>query len=505
MPVKLILRRDEDMRMTGKRNPYSSDFRIGLSREGKILAYRVTLYQNAGAVADLSPPVMDRALFHATHSYFVPNVHATGVCCRTNLPPNTAFRGFGVPQAAFVMEAAIFQAAERLGVEPDLIRKKNLLREGDTLHFGMKVENAQAARCWEEAEKIYEREALYRRIEDFNRKNSLQKKGLAMMPVCFGIAFDKAVFFNQGYALVHVYNDGSVGVSTKIRQVAAHILSIPAARIKIESVNTTRIANASPTVASFGADLNGHATRLACREILNRLKQFAAQRLKAEEPDDVEIRQGTVYVRGQPESTWNELISDAYFDRINLSAQAHYATPHVHFDENKNKGRPYAYHVFGAALIEATVDCLRGTYRIDSVKAVHDFGKSLHPLINLGQAEGAIAQGVGWMTMEEILHDENGRLLSDTLSSYKIPDIYSTPEIAVSFLENAENPLGIFRSKAVGEPPLLYGIGAWFAILRAMKAFRPDIKIAFSAPMTPEKVLLSLCNERELTQDGSHV
>ncbi len=500
--VKLILRRNEDMRMTGKRHPYSSDFRIGLTHEGKILAYQVAFYQNAGAVADGSPAILLRTLFHATNSYYIPNIYITGSSCRTNLPPNTAFRGYGTPQAAFVMEAAIFKAAQRMKVEPRFIQRKNLLHEGDRFHYGMKAENSQAQRCWEETEKTYHTEEMFRSMRNFNLENQTRKKGLAIMPICYGISFDNAVFLNQGYALVHIYNDGSVslstgaiemgqGVSTKMRQVVANIFSLPAYKIKIETANTTRVANTSPTAASFSTDLNGHAARLACLDILDRLKGFVSRQLKTDQ-NGIEFKDGNVYLRGRStEFTWDKLIHDAYLNRINLSAQAHYST---HFDEKKNKGEAcYAYHVFGTAVIEATVDCLRGNYEIDTFKVVHDVGNSLNPVIDLGQTEGGIVQGAGWMTMEEVIHDEKGNLMSDTLSTYKIPDIYSSPrKIEVSFLQDSENPHGLFNSKAIGEPPFLYGIGAYFAILQAMKYFCPKMQVEFSAPITPEKVLLSL-------------
>jgi xanthine dehydrogenase large subunit len=225
-----------------------------------------------------------------------------------------------------------------------------------------------------------------------------------------------------------------------------------------------------------------------------RLKAFAAQQLNTKHPDDIELKNETVYLRGEPtELTWDKLILDAYFNRINLSAQAHYATPDIYFEQSQKKGKPFAYHVFGTAILEVTVDCLRGTYQIDAVKVVHDFGNSLNPLIDRGQVEGGIVQGLGWMTIEELMYTNNGRLISDTLSTYKVPDIYFAPqEIQVHFLDNSDNPSGIFNSKAIGEPPFMYGIGAYFAILQAMKAFRPDLPVRFTAPITPEKVLLFL-------------
>jgi len=503
-PVKLVLCRDEDMQMTGKRHPYSSDFKIGLTNDGQILAYEVTFYQNAGAASDLSPAVLDRTLFHSTNSYFVPNVKATGISCRTNLPPNTAMRGFGGPQGMFVIEAAIFKAAQEMGIEPSVIQRKNLLQEGHSLIYGMKIQNDHAIRCWEVADKKYEIEKMHKAVQNFNLTHQSKKKGLALMPICFGISFT-STFLNQASALVHVYTDGSVSVSTaavemgqgvnmKMRQVAAQIFSIPLAKIKIESTNTTRVANSSPTAASCSADLNGKATQLACVNILERLKKIAAQQLNTKQPDDIEIKNEIVYLRDKPtELMWDKLIFAAYFNRINLSAQVHYATPNIYFDEKKKKGKPFAYHVFGTAIVEATVDCLRGTYQIDTVKVVHDFAKSLNPLIDRGQVEGAIVQGLGWMTIEELMYADDGHLTSDTLSTYKVPDIHFAPQdIQVHFLENSDNPPGIFNSKAIGEPPFLYGIGAYFAILQAMKAFRSDLQIKIFAPLTPEKVLLSL-------------
>nr|VFK21365.1 MAG: xanthine dehydrogenase, molybdenum binding subunit apoprotein [Candidatus Kentron sp. LPFa] len=506
-PVKLVLHRDEDIRMTGKRHPYSSDFKIGLAHDGRILAYEATFYQDAGAIADLSASVLERSLLQATGSYFIPNVKLTGFSCRTNLPSNTAFRGFGAPQSVFVLESAICKAAAKMGVEPAFIQKRNLLRDGDEFHYGMKVANSQAYPCWEKAEKTYGLAEIHRNARAFNGKHPLWKKGISMIPICHGVAFEKAIFLNQASALVHIYSDGSVSISTgaiemgqgvnmKMRRVAAYLFSLPLEKIKIESTNTTRVANSSPTASSFTADLNGNATRLACLEILARLEEFAARRLGAQRTDEIEIREGAVYLQGEPKLTWEELILDAYLDRINLSAQAHYATPNVHFDKDQDKGEYFAYYVFGVAIVEATVDCLRGTYRIDSVKVAHDLGQSLDPAIDLGQIEGGVVQGLGWATMEEIMHDEKGCLISDTLATYKVPDIHFAPrEIRASFLENTENPLGIFNSKAIGEPPFLYGIGAYFAILQAMQAYRPDLQMKFSLPMTPEKVLVALCGE----------
>jgi xanthine dehydrogenase large subunit len=501
-PVKYALHRMEDMAMTGKRHPYSSDFRIGLDKDLKIIAYEVTFYQNAGAAADLSPAVMERTLFHCTNSYFIPHVTATAYSCRTHLPPNTAFRGFGGPQGMFVIEAAIATAAEALGIDAAVIQKKNLHHTGDEFPYGQ-LAQSEAHACWQKAESLYDAAAIRHEIAAFNAANTWHKKGMAFMPVCFGISFTKTLM-NQARALVHVYTDGSVsvstgavemgqGVNTKIAQVAAQVFSIDAARIKIHSTSTYRIANTSPSAASATADLNGKATQLACTAIVQRLKQVVADELQAA-IDSVELKDEMVWVNGTKTGwDWKKLVMTAFIKRVSLSEHAHYATPGIHFDASKEKGHPFAYHVYGTAIITVTVDCLRGIYEMDAVQVVHDFGASMNPAIDKGQIEGGIVQGIGWMTMEEVVYDEAGKLRSNALSTYKVPDIYSVPkEIAIDFLQTQQDNLAVFRSKAVGEPPLMYGIGAYFALRHAVKAFNPVATIAFSAPLTPEKILMAL-------------
>lgn len=503
-PVKLILSRQEDMFMTGKRHPYSSDFKIGLTNDGKIIAYEVTFYQNAGASADLSPAILDRTLFHTTNSYYIPNVKATGLCCRTNLPPNTAFRGFGGPQAMFVLESAIYKAAEKMGIEPIEIQKINLLSEGDEFPYGQRAINCHARTCWENLNKKYNYTGIQKKIAAYNLENTISKKGFAIMPVCFGISFTNT-FMNQASALVHIYSDGSVGISTgavemgqgvneKIRQVASTILSINSDRIKIESSNTTRAANTSPTAASSAADLNGKAVELACRDLIERLKKTSSEILNVKEHNLIEVKEEHVFYKNIKTGIgWSELINKAFLKRVSLSSQAHYSTPGIYFDKDKSKGKAFSYYSYGTAVIEITLDCMLGKYEIDSVKIMHDFGKSFVPAVDRGQAEGALIQGIGWMTIEEILFSKKGQLMTNALSTYKVPDIQFTPkEIEVNFLENSYNPMGIFNSKAIGEPPLMYGIGVYFALTNAMKSFRPDKQFCFSAPLTPEKILLSL-------------
>jgi xanthine dehydrogenase large subunit len=505
-PVKYAMPRTDDMVMTGKRHPYSSDFRIGVDKDLKILAYEVTFYQNAGAAADLSPAVLERTLFHCTNSYFIPNVRATAYSCRTNLPPNTAFRGFGGPQGMYVIEAAIAKVAEGLGVDAAVIQKRNLHRTGDAFPYGQLAES-EAHACWRKAEDLYDITTIRRDVEEFNGSNKLFKKGIAFMPVCFGISFTKTLM-NQARALVHVYTDGSVslttgavemgqGVNTKMMQVAAAVFSIDPRLVRIQTTSTFKIANTSPSAASATADLNGKAVQMACTEILHRLKEVAAAELGVA-LEVVALRDGMVWADGKVSGLdWKKLVLAAFVRRVSLSEHAHYATPGIHFDPSKEKGHPFAYHVYGTAIVTATLDCLRGRYVIDAVKVVHDFGVSMNPLIDRGQIEGGIVQGLGWMTMEEVIYDEKGRLRSNTLSTYKVPDIYAVPEeISIDPLHTQRDNLAIFRSKAVGEPPLMYGIGAYFALRHAIRAFNPSANLPFSAPLTPEKVLMGLYDKK---------
>ena len=505
-PVKLVLNRQEDIKLTGKRHPYSSDYKIGLTNDGKILAYEVTFYQNAGAAADLSPAILDRTLFHCTNSYFIPNVKATAFSCKTNLAPFTAFRGFGGPQGMFVIESAIYNTAQKMGINPREIQKQNLLVEGNEFPYGQKTFKCQARKSYTDLDIKIDIEKVFNNVEEFNSQNKLVKKGAAVMPICFGISFT-TTFLNQASALVHIYTDGSINVSTaavemgqgvnaKMKRIAAVTLAVSEERIKVESTNTSRISNTSPTAASKGTDLNGFAVIDASNILNERLKKVAAEEIGEEDFTKISFRNEKVFDEDEPTNlTFDQLVKTAYVKRISLTAQAHHSTPEIYFDTKTNKGNPFAYHVYGTALILVSLDCLRGTYEIDSVNVVHDFGETFHEVIDLGQTEGGIVQGLGWMTSEELIWDNDGKLLTDALSTYKIPDIYSAPkEIKVHFLENSPNDFGPLRSKAVGEPPFMYGIGFYFALMNAMRSFNPTLELKFNSPLTPEKVLLSLYN-----------
>lgn len=507
VPVQIVLNRVEDMKMTGKRHPYKQDFKIGLTKEGKILALDVAHYQNSGAFVDLSPPVLERTVLHSTNCYAIPHVRILAAACRTHLVPNTAYRGFGGPQGMFPTEAAIYKAATVMGVTPEWIQERNLVTDGYQFHYGQRIEASTMERTWNEASESFDLEGIKQRTKEYNESHVGSKKGYALMPVCFGISFTKT-FLNQGSSLVHVYTDGSVsvttggiemgqGVSSNMIAIVSRVFGISHKRVRCNSTNTSRIANISPSAASATSDLNGNATILACEEILLGLKDIASQELGGE-PIDITIHDGLVYLKGEAtKMDWEQLVLKTYFARVQLMAHGFYKPPGLHYDFTKDFNNPFHYYTYGTCIIETTVDCLRGTYTIDSAKVVHDLGRGIIRSVDLGQVEGGMAQGIGWVTLEELAFNDEGRLLSHALSTYKAPDGDFLPDdMEVKFLDNSDNPGGPLGSKAVGEPPFMYGIAAFFAIQRAIDAFRMTTPDEVISPMTPERVLLLLYDSK---------
>ncbi len=501
--VQLVLHRLDDLLMTGKRHPYSADFKLGLDADGKFVAYEATLYQNSGAKADLSTAVLERSLFHATNAYNIPNTRVLAACCRTNLHPHTAFRGFGGPQSMFVIEAAIAKASEKTGIAREELQRRNLLRDGDVFPYGQVIERAMGEKTWDDAIKEFGWQGLREEANAHNAKGGATRKGLAIMPVCFGISFTK-LFLNQASALVHVYTDGSVSISTggvemgqgvnsKLRDIAARAFGISTDRITLESTNTTRVANMSPSAASATSDLNGNATLDAVDQIQRRLMIMAAKELEVDDTSRLSMANEALLLDGQPTGwDWEKLASTAYISRVDLSAHGFYATPGLSFAAATETAAPFPSPAWGAAIVGVTVDVLRGIYSIDTVRLSHDLGRTVNPLVDMGQIEGGLAQGLGWMTLEELAYDDKGRLLSKALSTYKAPDVFFMPDdLQVRFLES-ENPTGPYGSKAVGEPPFMYGIGVYFAIRDAVRAFVGDSDIPFTAPASPEQVLMAL-------------
>lgn len=508
-PAALKLNREEDMAWTGKRHAFESPFKAGFDAEGRILALEVDLRSNCGAVADVSTSILERGMLHTDNAYRIDHVRVFGRPCRTNLPPATAFRGFGAPQGILVIETIIERIADFLGLDPFTVRQRNLYAAGDCAPYGEPIYGAEhlaplfsqlrARSRWDE-----------RRVEvaRFNAANRYLKKGLAMVPVKFGISFT-AANLNQGVALVHVYPDGSVSVNhgaiemgqevnTKIAQIAATNLGLPLAAIRIETNNTKRVGNAPPTAASSGCDLNGHAVNLATNALRDRLLTFAETAYGTK----VVVEGGQLFAakatsgeadREKPLGLFRDLTLKAFVARIDLAEHGHYVTPRISFDREAGKGHPFLYYVFGAAVTEVTLDLLTGRVKLDAVHVVHDSGESLNPIVDIGQIHGGFVQGMGWATTEELVYSEQGRLLSDSPATYKVPTYGDVPtEFDVKLYEGSSNDVGVHRSKANGEPPFVYGEAVFFAIANAITAATGKYPEALSLPATPEKVLKAL-------------
>jgi xanthine dehydrogenase large subunit len=502
--VYLTLSRVEDMTLTGKRHPYQSTYRLGADRRGRLMAFEATYLQDGGAFTDLSPAVLDRTLYHALNAYTVPHVRLTAHSVRTGTCPHTAFRGFGAPQGALVIECALTHLAEVMNISKTTLQRLNLVQRGQVTHYGQRLKHAKAIATFEALDQQVHLKEWQHSIDQFNRENHRWKRGFALQPICFGISFTNTRM-NQAGALVHLYADGSVGLSSgavemgqqvfqKLVQVAQTVLGLSETPVVVYPTNTTRVANTSPTAASAAADLNGHAIRLACLSLRQRLLRHAAVQCNCR-PEDLSLAQDHVIgASGARLMTFPALVQSALAQRVDCSAHAHYATPGLSVDHS-GCGSPFAYHVYGTAAWQATVDLLLGTYALDRVQLVHDGGHSLNYEVDRGQIEGALAQGMGWTLMEEWAVNDQGRPLTASLATYKVPMMGSMPpQFAVSFLPSEPPSPALFRSKAVGEPPLLYGLGAYFAVRDAIaraNAGKKSKKVIrdHCLPLTPERCL----------------
>jgi len=478
-PVRVRLPRVLDMALTGKRHPFVANFEVGFDGEGRIHGVIINLYSDAGWSLDLSEPVMWRAMFHADNAYYLPAAEVTGFVCRTHKTSQTAFRGFGGPQGMLVIEDILDRVARTLELPPEVVRERNFYREGHTTHYGQPVKDAsRMARIWERLAETSDFAARRAAVRRFNAQHAHAKRGLGMTPVKFGISFT-ATFYNQGGALVLIYRDGSVqvnhggtemgqGLHTKIRQIAAQKLGVPLEAIRMMPVRTDKIPNTSPTAASAGTDLNGAAVANACEELKARLAPIAAE---------------------MPGSTFAEVVEAAYRRRIPLFAEGYYRTPGVHFDAKTGQGAPFYYFAWGAAVTEVEVDGFTGEHRVLRTDILQDAGDSLSPLIDRGQIEGGFVQGLGWLTLEELLWDAEGRVATGGASTYKLPSWTELPEVfQVAFLERATEPGVILGSKAIGEPPLMLAISAREAIRDAIAAFGAGGLVSLDSPATPERI-----------------
>lgn len=507
--VKVRLDRDEDMTATGKRHDFAIDYEVGFDDEGRILGVDYMFALNAGFSADLSGPVGDRALFHCDNAYFYPNVHAKSAPLYTNTVSNTAFRGFGGPQGMVGAERVIDEVAFAVGKDSLEIRKLNFYDpmgtpgERNLTPYHQKVEDCIIQRIVAELEESAQYARRRREIAAFNANSRFVKRGLAMTPVKFGISFTKTES-NQAGALVHVYSDGSVhmnhggtemgqGLHLKVAQVVAEEFQIDLDRVKITATTTAKVPNTAPTAASSGADLNGMAAQDAARQIRKRLTDFAAEKYQVP-ADQVVFLPNRVRV-GNQEIAFNDLVKQAYLNRIQLSAAGHYKTPKIHWDRAKGRGHAFYYYAYGAACAEVSVDVLTGEYVVERADILHDTGRSLNRAIDIGQVEGGFIQGMGWLTTEELWWDGKGRLRTHAPSTYKIPLASDRPKVfnvALTDWSEAYEPT-IHRSKAVGEPPLPHGMAVLHALSDAVASVA-DHKICprLDAPATPERVLMAI-------------
>jgi xanthine dehydrogenase large subunit len=504
-PVKLRLDRDMDMIVTGKRHDFVADYNVGFDAQGRLLALKVMLASRCGYSADLSGPVNDRAMAHVDNAYFLEHVEIVSHRCKTHTVSNTAFRGFGGPQGMMVIERVLDDIARTLGVDTLDVRRINFygIDSRNTTHYAQPVED----NVIHDIAAQLEVSSAYRRrraaVNAWNAEQAVIKRGLAMTPVKFGISFT-ATIYNQAGALVHVYRDGTVmlnhggtemgqGLHIKVAQVVAAEFGLPLAAIRITTTDTSKVPNTSATAASSGSDLNGMAARNAARAIKQRLIDFACES-HAVQPELVRFAAGHVRI-GNSKLSFNELVAKAYAARISLSATGFYRTPDIHWDRKTHTGRPFFYFAYGAAVAEVAVDTLTGETQLLRVDILHDVGTSLNPAIDLGQIEGGFLQGVGWLTSEELWWTPQGELKTHAPSTYKIPTARDWPEqVSIALLPDSPNRKPtIYRSKAVGEPPLMLAMSVFEAIRDACAACGPTHALPdLNAPATPESVLRAI-------------
>jgi xanthine dehydrogenase large subunit len=509
-PCKMRYDRDDDMIVTGKRHDFRIDYNVGFNGKGKITGIEFKQFVRCGWSADLSLAIADRAMLHSDNAYFLSDAKITSYRLLTNTQSATAFRGFGGPQGMIGIEQVINHISQYLGKDPLTVREQNFYNnpskrknEVQTTPYHMQVKDSIIKPLVKQLKSSSNYTKRRSEIENWNNKNKYLKKGLALTPVKFGISFT-LTHLNQAGALVHVYQDGSIrinhggtemgqGLFQKVAQVAAQEFSQPIENIKITATDTGKVPNTSATAASSGTDLNGMAVKVACEKIKLRLKSFLGKtyKLKATE---IEFLNGSIYCKGK-EYSFKSIIKQAYENRISLSATGFYATPEIKWDRLKGKGNPFYYFAYGAAVTEVIIDTLTGENRILRVDICHDAGKSINPAIDIGQIQGGYVQGAGWLTTEELIWNEEGKLMTHAPSTYKIPACSDRPRIFHTNLFHYEGnkKQTIYRSKAVGEPPLMLGISALMALNDAIASVGDwDRYALLDTPATPEKILFEI-------------
>ena len=518
-PVKCRLSRSVDMVATGKRHGFAYAYEVGFDDTGRFLALAGTLAANCGCTAEMSAAVMTRALTHVDNAYFIPAIDVTGYGCRTHTVSNTAFRGFGGPQGVMLAEDAVLRVASALGRTPEAIREVNFYGgEGrDTTPFGQRVDDNLTQRCVAQVKRDADWDVRLAEIERFNATSPVLKRGLGLFPLKFGISFN-AAHLNQAGALVHVYSDGSVrlnhagtemgqGLFTKIAQVVAEVFQIDLDRVRLSATSTAEVPNTTATAASVGSDLNGWAAHIAADTIKARMIAHAAAHFEVL-PSEVTFADNYVHI-GPPGANrtleFGEMAKLCFMGRVSLSAAGHYKTPHIHWDQAAMKGEPFFYFVFGAAVSEVAIDTLSGEARVLRADIVQDCGASLNPAIDLGQIEGAYVQGLGWLTCEELWWTKDGALRTRGPSTYKIPGSRDVPPVFnVRILEDAPARVEtIFRSKGIGEPPLLLAISILTALKHAIGGLSGFTRaVDLDTPTTPERILRAVAQQAAPRQDS---
>jgi len=501
-PVKLRADRDDDMLVTGKRHCFYYEYEVGYDDTGKILAAKVDMTLRAGYSADLSGPVATRAVCHFDNTYYLSDVEILAGCGKTNTQSNTAFRGFGGPQGAIAIEYIIDDIARNLGRDALDIRRLNFygVTSRNITPYGQEIVDNVIEALTADLERSSAYRARRAAIDAFNQTSPVLKKGLALTPLKFGIAFN-VTHLNQAGALVHVYVDGSVlvnhggtemgqGINTKVMQVVAHELGVSVENLRVTATDTSKVSNTSATAASTGADLNGKAAQDAARQIRERLTNHAIKLYGADDGQPVRFADNAVHVNGHV-VPFSELVQKAYLARVQLWSDGFYATPGLHWDPKTMNGHPFSYYAYGAAVSEVVVDTLTGEWKLLRADALYDAGRSLNPAIDIGQVEGAFIQGMGWLTTEQLWWNGAGKLMTHAPSTYKIPGISDCPEdLRVTLYQNDNVEDSIHRSKAVGEPPLLLPFSVFFAIRDAISSVGGHrVNPPLNAPATSEEIL----------------
>jgi len=498
-PCKIRLDRDDDICLTGKRHDFIADYEVGFDTDGRIKALETVMASRCGYSADVSRAINDRAMFHADNGYYLPAATITTKRMKTNTVSNTAFRGFGGPQGMMVAERMIDEIAWSLGMDPLDVRQLNFYGEGRSLTpYGMTVEDNILPELVGRCETLSEYRKRRPEIAAFNAESPTLKRGLALTPVKFGISFT-TTYLNQAGALVHVYQDGSIhlnhggtemgqGLYVKVAQVVAEEFGVDLDRVKITATTTAKVPNTSATAASSGSDINGMAAKNAAATIKDRLVGYAAASRNVP-ADQIDFRDNRVFI-GNESVPFADFIKQAYVARVSLSSTGFYRTPKIHWDQASGKGRPFFYFSYGAACSEVLVDVTTGEMKVTRVDIVHDVGRSLNPVIDTGQIEGGFVQGMGWLTTEELVFTKDGQLSTHAPSTYKIPCSSDVPEhFRVTLWDGVNREDTIYRSKAVGEPPLMLAISVFAAIADAVHSLNPGVSVPLDAPATPESIL----------------